>query len=60
LRTAVERGVGIVVSTDAHSTDQLGHMRLGIAQARRGWLEKGDVVNTRSLRALRRLLRARH
>ena len=41
-------GVNIAVSTDAHSVDSLDHMCLGIRQARRGWLEADDVLNTRS------------
>jgi DNA polymerase (family 10) len=59
VRAARDQGVGIVVSTDAHAPDQLHHMRLGIAQARRGWLEKRDVVNTRGLAGLRQLLKRR-
>lgn len=46
-RLAGERGVRIVVSTDAHSTGALGYAPLGIGQARRAWLTKGQVVNTR-------------
>jgi DNA polymerase (family 10) len=57
VQAAREHGVRIVVSSDAHSAGQLGFMRLGIAQARRGWLEKKDIVNTRSLALLRKLLR---
>lgn len=59
VREARDRGVGIVVSTDAHGPEQLDHMRLGIAQARRGWLEKRDVINTRGVKELLRLLRGR-
>jgi DNA polymerase (family 10) len=59
VRAARDLGVGIAISTDAHSPDQLHFMRLGVAQARRGWLEKRDVVNTRGLAALRRLLKRR-
>jgi DNA polymerase (family X) len=46
-RLAGERGVRIVVSTDAHSTSALGYAPLGIGQARRAWLTKDQVVNTR-------------
>jgi DNA polymerase (family 10) len=46
LRMAKERGVKIVISTDAHSTIHLGWMRYGVKTARRGWLEKKDVINT--------------
>ncbi len=57
LRAARERGVPISIASDAHSPDQLGLMRLGVGQARRGWLEKRDVVNTRTLTGLRRIMR---
>jgi len=50
-------GLKIAVSTDAHSKDDLSLMRFGIGQARRGWLEPGDVINTRGLADLRKLLR---
>jgi DNA polymerase (family 10) len=56
-KLAREMGVKISLGTDAHSTEDLRFMRLGIGQARRGWLEAGDVANTRSLCALRKLLR---
>jgi DNA polymerase (family 10) len=46
-RLAGERGVRIVVSTDAHSTSALDYATLGIGQARRAWLTKDQVVNTR-------------
>src|SRR4051794_19189629 len=46
-RLAGERGVRIVVSTDAHSTSALGYATLGIGQARRAWLTKEQIVNTR-------------
>jgi DNA polymerase (family 10) len=54
---APRMGVKIAVSTDAHSADGLGGMRFGIDQARRGWLEPKDVINTRPLGALRKLLK---
>ena len=46
-RLAGEQGVRIAVSTDAHSTAALGYVSLGIGQARRAWLTKEQVVNTR-------------
>lgn len=55
-RMAKEAGVLLAVSTDAHSTLDLDNVRYGIGQARRGWLEKADVVNSRSYPELRRLL----
>jgi DNA polymerase (family 10) len=39
-------GVKFVINPDAHSTAELSLLRFGVAVARRGWLEKGDVVNT--------------
>ncbi|MFM1891607.1 MAG: hypothetical protein RLZ44_684 [Pseudomonadota bacterium] len=56
-RTAKELGVKVAISTDAHSTDNLDYMRFGVDQARRGWLSADDVLNTRPLKALQRLLR---
>jgi DNA polymerase (family 10) len=49
VRRAIEAGVAIVVSTDAHSTTGLGNMELAVATTRRGWATAGDVVNTRPL-----------
>jgi DNA polymerase (family 10) len=55
-RMAKEAGVPIAISTDAHSVQNLELMRYGIGQARRGWQEKEDVINTRSLKELQKLL----
>jgi DNA polymerase (family X) len=46
LRMAKQRGVKVVISTDAHSTMHLQMMKYGVTTARRGWLEKKDVINT--------------
>lgn len=46
---AREFGVKLAISTDAHSDQDLDHMRLGVFQARRGWITSQQVVNTRSL-----------
>jgi len=54
---AKKMGLKIAVSTDAHSLDDLKLMRFGIGQARRGWIEPADVVNTRPLPELRKLLK---
>jgi DNA polymerase (family 10) len=48
-RMAKEAGVLVAIDTDAHSTSEFGQLRYGIGQARRGWLEKKDVLNTRTL-----------
>jgi DNA polymerase (family X) len=49
IRLALEAGVPIVVSTDAHSVRGLGNMRLAVHTARRGWATAANVVNTRPL-----------
>jgi len=54
---AREAGVLVAVNTDAHSVAEFAQLRYGIGQARRGWLEKKDVLNTRPLAELRKLLR---
>lgn len=54
---ARELGVKIVIGTDAHAVNDLEFMKYGISQARRGWLEATDIVNTRSLDQLRKLLK---
>ncbi len=54
-RAAVRAGVGIAINSDAHRTRTLANMRWGVATARRAWLERGDVLNTRSWPELRRL-----
>jgi len=55
-KAAKEAGVPIVISADAHAPEGLNHVRFGIAQARRGWLEAGDVVNTRPWEEAKALL----
>jgi DNA polymerase (family 10) len=47
LRAARERGVRFVVSTDAHSVAELENVRYGVAMARRGWVRREEVLNTR-------------
>jgi DNA polymerase (family X) len=49
VREAVDAGVQVTCSTDAHSTRGLGNMQLAVATARRGWAAASDVLNTRSL-----------
>lgn len=56
-RMAKDMGLKVAISTDAHSTGQLDYMRFGIGQARRGWLEARDVLNTRGLSELRKFLK---
>jgi DNA polymerase (family X) len=54
-RLAAEAGVAICVNTDAHGTDTLANIAYGLATARRAWLTKRQVANTRSLRELLKL-----
>ena len=54
---AKSKGVKLAVSTDAHSVNAYEYIRFGVDQARRGWLTAADVVNTRPLTELRKLLK---
>ena len=58
-KMAKEMGLKVVISTDAHSKGDLDFIRFGVGQARRGWLEPEDVLNTRSLKDLLKLLKRR-
>jgi len=55
LKLAKELDVKVAISTDAHSVEGLNFMRFGVWQARRGWIEADDVLNTRSWEELRPL-----
>jgi DNA polymerase (family X) len=56
-RLAGEAGVKIVVNTDAHELRALQHIEMGVAQARRAWLTKEQVLNTRTWPQIERLLK---
>jgi DNA polymerase (family 10) len=56
-QAAKSMGVKVAISSDAHAESQLKYMRFGVDQARRGWLEADDVINTRTLPQLRKLLK---
>jgi DNA polymerase (family 10) len=56
-RLAGEAGVKVLVSTDAHELRALAHIEMGVAQARRAWLTKEQVLNTRSWAQIQKLLR---
>ncbi|MFZ5471741.1 MAG: DNA polymerase/3'-5' exonuclease PolX [Myxococcota bacterium] len=49
-RRAKDAGVKVAINSDAHVAEQLENLRYGVWVARRGWLEKGDVINTRPFR----------
>lgn len=50
VRQALEKGVKMVISTDAHGIQGLSMMEYGLGTARRGWAEKKDILNSRSLK----------
>ena len=54
-RAAAETGVQLVVNTDSHEIGALDYAELGIAQARRAWLTKEQVVNTRTWKQIQKL-----
>ena len=56
-RLARDRGVKLVIDTDAHEIHALGYARWGVLTARRAWLGKDDVLNTLPVAAFRRALR---
>ncbi|WP_457594282.1 DNA polymerase/3'-5' exonuclease PolX [Hydrogenimonas sp.] len=56
-KAAKEEGIRLAVSTDAHDTMSLDFMQYGLNQARRGWLQKSDLVNTLPLSALKKVLK---
>jgi DNA polymerase (family 10) len=56
-RMAKEAGVLVAVDSDAHGVEEFDQLVFGIGQARRGWLEKKDVLNTRPIAELRALLK---
>ena len=58
-RFAVQQGCKLTINTDAHGPETLTRMRYGVMQARRGWVEPEDVINTWSARKLKSWLKRR-
>jgi DNA polymerase (family 10) len=58
-RAAKEAGLKLVLDSDAHEVRSQSYVELAVAQARRGWLTKGDVLNTRTWKQIEKLRRAR-
>ncbi len=56
-KMAKEIGVKMAINTDSHNVFSLRYMEYGVNQARRGWCEKSDIINTRSLDELKKLLK---
>ncbi len=57
-RMARDEGVLVCINSDAHDTHELDNLDHGIVQARRGWLQKPDVLNTRTTSRVKRLLKS--
>lgn len=57
IRKCVSAGVKMSIDSDAHSVQHFKYLEIGIAQARRGWAEKKDIVNTRPLNEMLKLLK---
>lgn len=56
-RLAKEAGVRLVISSDSHDVNGFGNLRFGVGQARRGWVEAKDVMNTLPWPTLQELLK---
>ena len=56
VKAARDHGVMLSIGSDAHSADQLGNLDDGVRQARRGWARRADIINTRPISGLRKLL----
>ena len=57
VREAVKLGVKLTLGTDAHHVDGMNNIMFGVSVARRGWAEKNDIINTRSLEEFEKLLK---
>ncbi len=57
VRRGKELGVRFIIGTDAHAVGHLGYMRFGVATAKRGWLEKKDVINTSDLSSIKKFFK---
>jgi DNA polymerase (family 10) len=58
-RAAREAGLKLVIDSDGHQIDALDYVELGVGQARRAWLTKDDVVNTRTWKQIEKLRKKR-
>ena len=57
LREARQRKIKFVISTDAHSTSSLNYVKYGVGIARRGWVRRGEVMNTLGVKAFQKAVR---
>lgn len=58
-RLASQSSIKVAIGTDAHRAEQMDYIRFGVTTARRGWLEKEDVLNTLNAKTLLAHLRRR-
>ena len=58
-KLAMDMGVMVAISTDSHNRLHMENMKFGVYTARRGWLEKEDVLNTRTLNDVIKILKIR-
>ena len=56
VKEAIDKGVKLTLGTDSHHVDHMDNMEFGVSVARRGWAEKKDIVNTRSLVEFEKML----
>ena len=59
IRIAKEKGARFTIGTDAHAVDHLRFIRFGVAAARRGWLDKKDVLNTYPVKEIEKILKSK-
>jgi DNA polymerase (family 10) len=52
IKKAKEMGIKMIINTDSHHSNQMEVIKFGIAQARRGWAEKKDIINAQPLSKL--------
>ena len=57
IRKTIEAGVKLAINTDAHSKNSFHYLEFGVAQARRGWATKNDIINTHPWREMLKLLK---
>jgi len=57
IKAAIDHGLNLVISTDAHSIENLDFMQYGVAQAKRGFAAKEDIINTLSFKELKKYLK---
>lgn len=57
IKLAVKAGVKLTIDSDAHNKNHFQYLEFGVAQARRGWAETKDIINTKKLNDFRNMLK---